>query len=94
MYELKRFGAEKGMLHKDARAAALSKAFMKTVNRFGRNDEAGLIGEYYLHTNPLGAFSLVPFGMRLFAKGRIGLRPHKIKGLTGLRKMMAVVEKG
>jgi len=92
MYELKRFGAEKGLLHKNARSVELSKAFMKVVHRFGRNDEAGLIAEYYLHTNPLKAFTIVPFGIRLFVRGRIGLLPHKIKGLDGLRKMIAVAE--
>jgi hypothetical protein len=34
----------------------------------------------------------LPMALRLFRRGRLGLRAHNIKGLEGLRKMMAAVE--
>jgi heterodisulfide reductase subunit C len=94
MYELKRLGAERGITHKDANAAAMAKAFVKTVNRHGRNAEVELIRDYYLSTNLFNAFGQIPLAMQLMTHGRLGLKAHKIKGLKGLRKMMAVVEEG
>lgn len=91
MYELKRLGVERGIYHKGAHAAAMAKSFAKTVNRYGRNDEAGLIADYCFSTNPLNGIPMLPLAWQLLRRGRIGFRPHKIKGLDGLRKMMAAV---
>ena len=91
MYELKRLELEKG-LSKDSHAATMAKAFAECVDRHGRNAEAELIRNYYLRTNPLKVLGQIPLTMRLFVRGRLEILPHNIKGLEGLRKMMAAIE--
>ncbi len=91
MYELKRLEVDK-RLAKDSEGAALAKAFADTVDRHGRNVETSLLRKYYLSTNPLKALGQLPLAARLFAKGRLELWPRTIKGIAGLRKMMAAIE--
>jgi heterodisulfide reductase subunit C len=92
MYELKRLGVEHHLYHEGDTAAAMARAFVQSVNRHGRNHEAEIVRQYYLHTNPLKMLGQLPMALRLFRRGRLGLRAHNIKGLEGLRKMMAAVE--
>jgi len=95
MYELRRLGVEHGLYHKNATNAAMAKAFVRSVNRHGRNDEGEIIRDYYLHTNPFKIIAQLPLALRLFIRGRLGLWPRSIKGLDDLRKMMtAVRERG
>ena len=91
MYELKRLELEKG-LAKDTNAAAMAKAFVETVDRHGRNVETELLRKYFLRTNPFKALAQVPLAMKLFFRGRLEFFSGKIKGLDGLRKMMAAIE--
>lgn len=91
MYELKRLELNKG-LSKDSNAATMAKAFAECVDRHGRNAESELIRNYYLRTNPLNIFGQIPLTMKLFKRGRLEFLPHNIKGLDGLRKMMAAIE--
>ncbi len=91
MYELKRLEVDKG-LSKDASGATMAKAFAETVDQHGRNVETKLLRKYYLRTNPFKALSQIPLAMKLFFKGRLDLRPHTIKGLDDLKKMMAAIE--
>ena len=91
MYELKRLEAEKG-LAKEAEGAAMAKAFAETVDRYGRNAETELLRKYYLRTRPLAALAQIPLALKLFFRGRLHLFPRKIRGLAGLRKMMAAIQ--
>ena len=91
MYQLKHMEVEKG-LAKDTRAATMAKAFVETVDAHGRNAETKLLRKYFLRTNPFKALAQVPLAMKLFFKGRLELFPHTIRGLNGLRKMMATIE--
>jgi heterodisulfide reductase subunit C len=90
MYELKRLEAEKG-LSKRANGATMAKAFVETVDRYGRNAETELLRKYYLRTNPLAALAHVPLALKLFFRGRLHLFPRKIQGLDNLHKMMAAI---
>lgn len=92
MYELKRLGVKHGLYPKDSTNAVMAHAFTESVDKHGRNHEFELIRKYYLRTNPLHIFSIIPLGMKLFSKGRMKITPHKIKGVKGLRKMMATIE--
>lgn len=91
MYELKRFEVEKG-LSSGVPAATMAEAFAETVDQHGRNCETKLLRKYFLRTNPFKALAQVPLAMKLFFRGRLELFPHTIKGLDGLRKMMAAIE--
>ena len=92
MYELKRLGVKHGLYPKGTTNAVMAQAFVESVDRHGRNHEPELIRKYYLRTNPLRFLTQVSFGLRLLARGRMRLKPHNIKGMNGLRKMMAAIE--
>lgn len=91
MYELKRLEVDRG-LAKDAHGAAMAQAFAETVDAHGRNHEPELLRKFYLRTSPWKALAQMPLAMKLFFRGRLAIRPHKIKGLKGLHKMMAAIE--
>lgn len=87
MYELKRMALrENGS--RGWRAEVLSRKFMETVNRYGRNHEASLLLRFMLATNPLGLLREAPMGWRLLVRGRLPLRQRPIAGIEGLRKAL------
>lgn len=91
MYELKRLEVDKG-LSKDASGASMAKAFAETVDRHGRNHEPELLRRYYLRTSLWKALAQIPLAIKLLLRGRLEMFPRKIKGLDGLRNMMAAIE--
>ena len=92
MYELKRLGVKHGLHPSGATNAVMAQSFVESVDRYGRNHEPELVRKYFLRTNPLKFLQQIPLGMRLLKRGRMRLKPHKIKGVNGLRKMMAAIE--
>ena len=91
MYELKRLEVDQG-LAKDSAGAAMAKAFAGVVDRHGRNVETKLLRKYYLGTNPLKVLPQIPLALKMLAKGRLEFWPRTIRGIKGLRKMMAAIE--
>ena len=75
-----------------ARASTMAKAFVETVDQLGRNAETTLLRKYFLRTNPWKALKQIPLAMRLFLRGRLEIFPRKIRGVHGLRRMMAAIE--
>lgn len=92
MYELKRLGAQHGIVPREAANAVMAQAFCESVDRHGRTFEPELIRTYYLRTNPFRFLSQIQLGWRLLRRGRMRLWPEKIKNVAGLRKMMAAIE--
>ena len=92
MYELKRLGVKHGVYPKGSTNAVMAQAFIESVDKHGRNHEPELVRNYYLRTNPVKFLSQVPMGLRLMSKGRMAFKAHDIKGIDGLRKMLAAVE--
>jgi heterodisulfide reductase subunit C len=91
MYELKRLCVQRGMVSADNAAAVMAHQFVKAVNKYGRNHETELVRNYYLHTNPFNIFGQMPMAIRMFSRGRLAMRAHKIKGLGGLRRMLDAI---
>ncbi|NLH18097.1 MAG: 4Fe-4S dicluster domain-containing protein [Phycisphaerae bacterium] len=91
MYELKRMAVKQGSYPRRDPASAMVRSFSEVVRRYGRNAEAILVGKYYLRTNPLKILGQVPMVIKLLAKRRMAFFPHKIKGIDGLKKMLAAV---
>jgi heterodisulfide reductase subunit C len=92
MYELKRLGVKYDSHTQGAASAIMAQAFVKSVDRHGRNHEPELMRSFYLHTKPARVLGLMRLVLKLFARGRIHFRPHNIRGRDSLRKMMAAVE--
>jgi heterodisulfide reductase subunit C len=90
MYGLKREAIASG--RGDRRGAALSRAFVRTVDRLGRGAEAELLLRYYAAAGLQRSFAALPLALRLWRKGRLGLRGRRIQGQAGLQKMMAAID--
>jgi len=86
MYELKRLGVEFGLVQEEAVAPTLSKAFVDLVDKYGRVPETSLVMRVLLKTKPLAALKMVPQGLKLLARGRLPLLPHRIAGISEMNK--------
>ena len=92
MYELKHLGVKHKIFPRKDKNAVMSEAFTEVVSKYGRNAEAELIRKFYLRTNPFAMLGQMKMGMKLLARGRLEFSPHKIKGIDGLRKMIAATQ--
>jgi heterodisulfide reductase subunit C len=91
MYELKRLSAERDRRGGHDPTAVMAKAFVRTIDRHGRNHEPELVRWFYLHTRPLRALGQIGLAFRLWRRGRMAARAHDIRDLAALRKMLAAV---
>lgn len=87
MYALKRLAIKEGRT-KNKKAVVLSKNFVKLVNKYGRNHETELMTRYIFQADLFGAFKFIPQGWKLFSNGRLPIKPHKIKNIEQLRKIL------
>ncbi len=92
LYALKRVAIEKKILPKKFPVYALSQTFTWMVQRYGRNYETGLLLLFYLRTHPLRLLGMAGDGLALLRHGRLPLKPRKIKGIAGLRRIIAKAE--
>jgi len=93
MYELKRLGTKYGLIPPDETLPALSKAFVSSVAKYGRNFETGMMRDYVMSTNPMGGLGMLPLGIKMWRAGRLKLSPDRIEGVEDLRKMVEVLER-
>lgn len=97
LYALKRLGFDQHIHPSRFPVFVLSESFVKMVNKYGRNYEAGLIRRYHFKTSP-GTLGLIPM-LRLWPIFRVLWRlkrvnffPKKIKGLRDLRMIIKRAE--
>jgi heterodisulfide reductase subunit C len=88
MYAIKAIAAREGVAP-EASAPDFSRTFVDNIRRYGRSFEVGLAARYYLRHYPLRLPGLAPMGIGMVTKGRMGFVPHRIKGVTGLRAILA-----
>jgi heterodisulfide reductase subunit C len=91
MYALKRLAVKEGKI-KDRKAVCLSKNFVKMVNTYGRNHETELMIRYILFSDLFNAIKYATQGLTLFTNGRLPLKPHRIKNIDQLRKILKKVD--
>jgi heterodisulfide reductase subunit C len=88
MYTLKRMSAREGLV-KDREAAALARTFTGLVNRYGRSFEFGLASRFYLtHKSAGDLLRMGPLGVAMFKRGRMSLRPTRIRQLSQLQAII------
>jgi heterodisulfide reductase subunit C len=92
LYALKRIAMEEGMFPRRFPVYSLSRTFVSLMNRFGKSYEPGLIILFYLRTNPFKLFSMVPLAYRMWRKGRLHLRPRRIKDRDNFSRMLKEAE--
>ena len=89
MYALKRLAIAEG-LARDTDAPALAKTFTDFVDKYGRSFEFGLASRFYLFNKPTSMLKMGPLGLSMFTRGRMSLRPTKIRQLGQLQ---AIIQK-
>jgi heterodisulfide reductase subunit C len=69
--------------------ADFSRTFVDNIHHYGRSFEVGLVARHYLRHYPLRLPGMAPMGIGMVTKGRMGFVPHHIRGITGLRAILA-----
>ncbi len=88
MYTLKSM-AINAKLFKDSTGPEFSQTFIDMVENFGRSYELGLATRHYLKHFPLRLPGMAPMGLGLLSKKRMGIAPHRIKGIDQLKAILA-----
>ena len=68
------------------------RAFMGTVQRYGRSNEVEIMVRYFLTTNPLMAVDYVPLTLVMLRHGKVPLSLPKFAGPGKLDRLFARVE--
>ena len=87
IYSLKRMSIAERR-YKDTDAPALAKTFTDFVDKYGRSFEFGLATGYHLLHRPMSMVKMGPMGLQMFTRGRMALRPTKIRQLDQLQAII------
>lgn len=88
MYAIKSIATREGIAP-ERTARDFSRTFVDNIHRYGRSFEVGLVARHYLRHYPLRLPGMAPMGIGLVTKGRMGLVPHRIRDIAGLRAILA-----
>jgi heterodisulfide reductase subunit C/quinone-modifying oxidoreductase subunit QmoC len=58
------------------------------VETYGRSFEMGLASRHYLKHFPLRLPSMMPMGLGMLTKGRMAIRPKRIKNMDQLKMIL------
>jgi heterodisulfide reductase subunit C len=92
MYTLKSM-AIKEKLYSDSTAPDFSQTFVDMVETYGRSYELGLASRHYLKHFPLRLPSMTPMGFGMLTKGRLDIKPHRIKQMKQLKAILSSAKK-
>ncbi len=82
---LKERAVKKGVKPAVPAALVVHQAFLNSIERFGIVHEASMLLEMKLKTKDF--FSDLGLGLKMFLKGKIPFMPHKIKGISEIKRM-------
>jgi heterodisulfide reductase subunit C len=88
MYAIKSIATREGVAP-ERTGADFSRTFVDNIHRYGRSYEVGLVARHYLRHYPLRLPGIAPMGIEMVAKGRMDFVPHRIRGVEGLRAILA-----
>jgi heterodisulfide reductase subunit C len=91
MYELKRLAIKYEIWPHDTKAPALTKIFINSMEKHGRDHEVEVMGKFMLTKHPGLAFKFAGLGMKLFAAGRLPLFAKNIEGRKEISKISAFI---
>jgi heterodisulfide reductase subunit C len=74
-------------------APTMQRTLVNAAKRQGRVHELGLMGRFFLRTNPLAALKIAPVGLKLLLHGRLPLRAEKIEGTDQLKAIVKEAQK-
>jgi heterodisulfide reductase subunit C len=87
MYALKAMATREGR-GPGAVGQRFSRSFVDNIHKYGRSFEVGLVTRHYLRHYVTRLPSMATAGMSMVTSGRMGLRPHRIKGVDGLNAIL------
>jgi heterodisulfide reductase subunit C len=90
LYALKRLAIDRKIYPEKFPVHALSQAFINNIYKYGRNFELGLGARYFLKTDPKKLLESAGLGISMMSKGRMSMRPHRIKRVHEVR---AIIDK-
>jgi len=82
---LRQRALEKDEKPHENRVAAFHKSFLRSVRRWGRTYELGMIGAYKMRSGDF--FGDLKLGLSMFRHGKLRLRPRGIRGKKAVRSM-------
>jgi heterodisulfide reductase subunit C len=88
MYAIKSIATREGAAPATT-GADFSRVFVDNIRHYGRSFEVGLAARHYLRHYPLRLPGMAPMGIGMVTKGRMGFMPHRIRGIAGLRAILA-----
>ena len=92
MYELKRMAIKYDLAPKDGKSPAMTKYFVDSVHKHGRNHEVELMAKFMLTKDWGLPFKFMGTGLKLFTAGRLPLFAKNIRGREELDKISAYLE--
>jgi heterodisulfide reductase subunit C len=92
MYELKRMAIKYDLAPKQSKNPAMTKIFVDSVHKHGRNHEVELMAKFMLTKDWGLPFKFMGTGMKLFTAGRLPLFAKDIKGRDELDKISAYLD--
>jgi len=92
MYELKRMAIKYDLTPRGGKAPAMTKIFVDTVRKYGRNHETEFMARYMLGHDWGLPFKFAGTGLKLFGAGRLPLFAKSIRGHEELSKISAYLE--
>ncbi len=87
MYALKSIATKEGR-YPSSSAPDFSRIFVDNIHAYGRSFEVGLVARHYLRHQITRLPGMAPMGVNMFAHGRFGLVPKRIRGVDGLRGIL------
>lgn len=93
MYAAKRLAIREGVYPKRFPIPVLASEFFRSVERSGRSSETWLLLRLYLKTNPLKMLGQAGLGLKLWLRGRLGLKRERVERTDELHRMLKVLEK-
>ncbi len=86
MYHLKHQAIKAGLYSTEA--VGFSETFIGQVENYGRAFELGLATQFYLGHHPLGGLRMGSMALAMISRGRLHLRPKRIKAIRQLRRIL------
>lgn len=93
MHVLECIATHEGLGNGGASAAAMHRTLANAVRGQGRVHELGLMGRFFLRTNPLAALKMAPVGLKLLWHGRLPLRAEKTHATDELKAILKEAQK-
>jgi len=88
LYAIKSIAARAGCAPETV-GVDFARTFVSNIEHYGRSYEVGLVTRHYLRHYATRLPGMAPMGIGMVTKGRMGFIPHKIRGIEGLRAILA-----